>query len=262
MTHKNNLLSIGDMAKLTGASIKSLRYYEQINILKPAYIDPDSKYRYYTFNQVILAGIIRACIEFDIPLKKLAEFVDSDDTVNFKKLLSYGKENAKKKIKAMEKGLKFIDIIEREIDQAGQHKIGQIYSREMTEKFYYVKPCGNTTKEIDQLEIIMEILDLPFAEEELDEINEYGFLCEYASNGINYYTFIQLPGYIANENIITIPAGVYFCRQDKDSQIEQAAEIFKEYVTGRDSFLAIEAGIFTDQFNISQQINELRVIAG
>ncbi len=43
------LFSIGKLAKLTGVHIQSLRYYETIGILRPAMIDPDSGYRYYTF---------------------------------------------------------------------------------------------------------------------------------------------------------------------------------------------------------------------
>ena len=44
---KNELLSIGEAAKLKQVSVKSLRYYETIGILKPAYVDPSSGYRYY-----------------------------------------------------------------------------------------------------------------------------------------------------------------------------------------------------------------------
>ncbi|MCL2222593.1 MAG: MerR family DNA-binding transcriptional regulator, partial [Oscillospiraceae bacterium] len=51
MSKKSGLLSIGDISKFTGVSIKALRYYERIGILKPAYVDPDSLYRYYNFNQ-------------------------------------------------------------------------------------------------------------------------------------------------------------------------------------------------------------------
>ena len=41
-----DLISIGDLSKLTGVNIKSLRYYEKIGVLLPAYVDPDSRYRY------------------------------------------------------------------------------------------------------------------------------------------------------------------------------------------------------------------------
>lgn len=37
-------LSIGEMAKLSGVHIKSLRYYDRIGVLKPAYVDPKTNH--------------------------------------------------------------------------------------------------------------------------------------------------------------------------------------------------------------------------
>ena len=45
---KENLLSIGALSKQTGVHIKSLRYYDSLGILRPAYVDPCSGYRYYS----------------------------------------------------------------------------------------------------------------------------------------------------------------------------------------------------------------------
>ncbi|MDY4307523.1 MULTISPECIES: MerR family DNA-binding transcriptional regulator [Enterococcus] len=49
---RSELLSIGELAKITGVNIKSLRYYEQVGVLLPVYINPDSGYRYYSLAQV------------------------------------------------------------------------------------------------------------------------------------------------------------------------------------------------------------------
>ena len=43
-----DLLSIGDMAKITGMSIQALRYYDRKGILKPAHVNEKTGYRYYT----------------------------------------------------------------------------------------------------------------------------------------------------------------------------------------------------------------------
>jgi len=65
---KNNLLSIGEMHKLTGVGIKTLRYYEEIKLFQPTYTDPDSGYRYYSLDQVYLLEMIVFCTELNIPL--------------------------------------------------------------------------------------------------------------------------------------------------------------------------------------------------
>ena len=48
---KNALLSIGDFSKVTGVGIKALRYYDEIGILTPAFIDSNSGYRKYAVHQ-------------------------------------------------------------------------------------------------------------------------------------------------------------------------------------------------------------------
>jgi DNA-binding transcriptional MerR regulator len=39
------LLSIGEFARLSRLSAKALRRYDQLGLLKPAWVDPDSGYR-------------------------------------------------------------------------------------------------------------------------------------------------------------------------------------------------------------------------
>jgi len=83
MKKRAKLFSIGEISKHTGASIRSLRYYEELKILKPAYIDPDSDYRYYSYNQINLIGIIMYCVDLDIPLKKLCTYIDKNEGIDW-----------------------------------------------------------------------------------------------------------------------------------------------------------------------------------
>lgn len=66
---KDNLLSIGALSKQTGVHIKSLRYYDSLGILRPAYVDPSSGYRYYSLQQIPVVDAIQLCVDLDIPLK-------------------------------------------------------------------------------------------------------------------------------------------------------------------------------------------------
>ena len=46
------MLKIGLFSKLSRVSIRMLRYYDEMGLLRPAYIDPDSDYRYYREDQL------------------------------------------------------------------------------------------------------------------------------------------------------------------------------------------------------------------
>ena len=46
------LLKIGELAAMGGISTKALRVYEKKNIIKPAYVDEETGYRYYAPDQL------------------------------------------------------------------------------------------------------------------------------------------------------------------------------------------------------------------
>ena len=46
------LLKIGELAKLSGVSIKALRVYEKKKIIKPVKVDEETGYRYYSAGQM------------------------------------------------------------------------------------------------------------------------------------------------------------------------------------------------------------------
>jgi len=255
MARKNKLLSIGEISKLTGASLRSLRYYEKIGLLKPACTDPDSGYRYYTFDQTHHVELIMFCIELDIPLKELTTFTHADDMIDFRAFLAHGKEIAEQKLKRIKQGLNLICTLEHKMDLAEQYQVGQIYERELPQKFLHVKPCGASLKDLDLLELVASFADVSYAENEYDDLSEYGFLCEHTPAGAQYYAFLEVPKDRANK---IIPAGTYLCRQSEDAQIEAVGGLFGERLTG-DSWLAVEAEIFTGRHKISKPIGEIRV---
>ena len=96
---KNNLLSIGEVSKLKGVGIKSLRYYERIGIFKPSYTNPTTGYRYYSMNQMLDLDIIATCIELGIPLKDLEEYQNENGSLDLTSLLERGKSLAEARIR-------------------------------------------------------------------------------------------------------------------------------------------------------------------
>lgn len=57
---KEPYLSIGEVAKLANISIQTLRYYDQIDLFKPAYTDPVTNYRYYKDGQLYHLDLIKS----------------------------------------------------------------------------------------------------------------------------------------------------------------------------------------------------------
>ncbi|MFE0558831.1 MerR family DNA-binding transcriptional regulator [Paenibacillus sp. NPDC058910] len=47
------MMKISAFAKVSGISIKTLRYYDELGLLKPAHVDEQSGYRYYSEEQLL-----------------------------------------------------------------------------------------------------------------------------------------------------------------------------------------------------------------
>jgi len=266
MGRKKRLFSIGEISRFTGASIKSLRYYESIKILKPAFVDPHSGYRYYSLDQVYLIDIIMFCIELDIPLKDLTGYIDKSQTVNVRTLLAHGKGIAQAKLETLQRGLKFIEDVERQIALVEEHKKGRrIYTREIPEKYFWAIPVPQGKSfddDVDFFEIFRPFWDFDSGGIGSYEFMEYGLLCEHSPGDVRRYAFMELPRRKAETkaDVKVIPAGAYFCSQGDASRIERASQVFGEELNGAASFLAIETEVFTGKYKINNPINELRVI--
>lgn len=65
------MLSIGEFARLTGVSVRMLRHYDQLNLLRPQRVDPSSGYRSYSAEQLDRANQLVALKELGFSLEQV-----------------------------------------------------------------------------------------------------------------------------------------------------------------------------------------------
>ena len=65
------MLKISDFSKLSRVSIRILRYYDEIGLLKPAETDPFTDYRYYSEEQLSLMGHIASLRDIGFSLAEI-----------------------------------------------------------------------------------------------------------------------------------------------------------------------------------------------
>jgi DNA-binding transcriptional MerR regulator len=70
-----NLLPIGQFAAASRLSLKALRLYDENRLLPPAWIDPDSGYRYYSLAQLQQARLIGLLRSAGMPLAEIRSFL-------------------------------------------------------------------------------------------------------------------------------------------------------------------------------------------
>lgn len=81
-------LTIGDFARATHISIKTLRRYHELGLLEPVAVDASSGYRYYSPDQIPTAQVIRRFRDLDMPIREIAAIVTTSDVDARARLIS------------------------------------------------------------------------------------------------------------------------------------------------------------------------------
>src|SRR5215470_9414106 len=72
------MLRIGDFARLSQVSIKALRFYDEIGLLKPSFVDRTTGYRYYAPQLLARLNQIPAFKELGFSLAEITSLVQTD----------------------------------------------------------------------------------------------------------------------------------------------------------------------------------------
>ncbi|MBR1532437.1 MAG: MerR family transcriptional regulator [Eubacterium sp.] len=105
-------MQIKKFAELTGVSVRTLHYYDEIGLLKPSSVDRFTGYRYYDESSVLRMQEILFYRELDFSLKSIAEILSSPKydrekaLKEQKKLLTLKKERLERLILSIDNAVK------------------------------------------------------------------------------------------------------------------------------------------------------------
>lgn len=219
-------LTIGEVSKMKGVGIKSLRYYDRIGILKPAYINPDTGYRYYSIEQMLMLDMILLCLGLDIPLKQMQEYMDKESHLDIKGLLKDGRKKAQEKEKKIQDTLSQIDGLEKRIRGAEQiqNQGRESYCKYIGERTVIALPWKHSST--DDKAYMSDITKLYSMSQELG-------LTVYYQQGIircrkgkedSSYIFLEIQRTeIKNQGIFRLPEGNYQCSVSEATRIDDEA---------------------------------------
>jgi DNA-binding transcriptional MerR regulator len=72
-------MTIGQFSRRSGLTVKALRYYDRVNLIKPAHVDCETNFRSYDPTQLPSARLIAQLRSVDVPLEDIRRVVESDD---------------------------------------------------------------------------------------------------------------------------------------------------------------------------------------
>lgn len=90
--------SIGEMSKMNHISINALRLYDEKGLLKPAYINSQTNYRYYDISQNARLNMILYMKELGMNLNEIKETLDKKDITLIEAILLRKKQQSEEEI--------------------------------------------------------------------------------------------------------------------------------------------------------------------
>ena len=110
------MLKIGDFSKLSRVSIRMLRHYDDIGLLKPAETDTFTGYRYYREDQLFTIGRITALKDMGFSLSDIIRILENyDDPEKMESFLSARQEELSRLSKETEYKLMLLETARKRL---------------------------------------------------------------------------------------------------------------------------------------------------
>ena len=103
------MLKIGDFSRLSRVSIRMLRYYDEVGLLKPDKVDDFTGYRYYSEEQLLKMGKINALKDMGCGVNAIAEILKSSNPKEIEQIFQVQKAQLLEDVNAINNRIRFLD---------------------------------------------------------------------------------------------------------------------------------------------------------
>ncbi|APX71068.1 MerR family transcriptional regulator [Companilactobacillus allii] len=98
----DQLFTIGQLSKIYDIKIPTLRYYDEVGILKPAKVDSKTHYRYYSTAEFERLNVIKYLRALDVPISDIKNFFDARDISTLEDMLKRQQTQVNQQIKTLQ----------------------------------------------------------------------------------------------------------------------------------------------------------------
>lgn len=115
------MFKIGDFSKLSQVSVKALRYYDELGLLKPVEVDRFTGYRFYSADQLPRLNRILALKDLGLSLEQIAQLLDDDlPAAQLRGMLRLKQVEVQERVEEEQARLARVQARLRQIEQEGK----------------------------------------------------------------------------------------------------------------------------------------------
>ena len=173
---KNTLIPIGKMAKANNVSIATLRLYDEMGLIKPSFIDPQTNYRYYDVNQTSRLDLIRYMRDMGMSIKDISLLLEKEDIDLIEEKLVERSIQIRSEIKALKSTQDAVDRTIKSIERYRKSPLPGTLSLEFIERrriLYIQSPIDFYRYGIEKYEECIRNLRLKLVEMNIPQVLSY-----------------------------------------------------------------------------------------
>ncbi len=235
----DKLYSIGDTARIMGISVQTLRNYSNTSLLEPAYINEETGYRYFSFQQFHIIDRIKYLRGMGLSLSRIENIVKDGGIDTIVDALEERSREIEREIQELQDVKNDISWY---VNYFKYHKQKNVFCLPRVE---YFKERNILYTDIQENDTIEEIEVRLAKEKTLLQKNkgryyrQFGYALDYSSiikrvwNPSQYYIFVEKKPDADQDNIRTLPEGYYLCMKFRLYHLEELnINILHEYFMG------------------------------
>jgi DNA-binding transcriptional MerR regulator len=248
--NKNDFISTGEFAKLTGVTKQTLLHYDKMGIFKPSIVDVNN-YRYYSFTQLETFTVISMLREMNVPISEIKAHLEKGTP---EKLLEMLKRNYMEIDEKIEKLIWCKKCISEKINvtkEALSYESDKIYIQDLPAE-YMIRVKTNQKMPKDEKNVSQAVINL------FNYCKEIGAKSSFAVGGIIPVTSITDSSFSYShlykvvekseglENLVLDSSGlflVYYSDEGYTKIIENTQKLLKY---GRDHGLTLGSCFYED----------------
>lgn len=266
----SKLFSIGTVAKMKGVSVKMLRHYDEIGLLKPRHVDPDTGYRYYESNQLLFIEFITFFRRGGASLEEISDACKDDDALAIADFSARQIHRARQQIDMLNEAITcYQGLCDKIYNDMAHVKNEGVYWQRIPERDVIKHNIGNRIITEDDVydyfwdvykEIRIHNLRTLYATGSIVVIPEYKDTAELYYTDIFCDAALRKTSFFAK--IETLPQGEYLCvnyqKNNKKTQLNSIKETIAKI--NKPPKLCIEVDTFTKVTTWNDPLYELQVL--
>ena len=224
---KENLLSITELAKLRQVTSETLRYYDRIGLITPDYVDPQTRYRYYSIRQYEKLGTIKELRQLGMSIHDITDYFSGRNLRKSHQLLLHQLELLEEEIRKQQL---LSEILRRKLHFLSEitppPPVDKVFCRAFPQRYMitFGEPAGGSREHAFAFTRLERYLDEVAPILASDRIGVYAdwHLLEPSDDYIPAVPMIFVErDAIESEHKRTIPPGDYLCMNYRRGELER-----------------------------------------